>query len=266
MSPFNFVEVEASKKALKITQKDDVLRVLKADGIVRIQGANFDEKAFLDFTQSIGACIDLPAFLSPSKVRGFPELSRISNFSENSEEVDLKYAFGSYWHHDGDFWASGEHHIINLLYAQVVPISGGNTGFLDTQAAFAALPLELQNILKEMTITVDPKNIEDFRNISEEDSAFLGDGVAEHRVVQKDTENLIESLYVPFFEGTIGTDTRKFTYLELMEFIDKPEFKILHEWQPNEIVLWDNTKFMHRAMGETVGKRLLWRTQARILV
>eukprot|EP01034_Spumella_vulgaris_P024822 gene24822-31207_t len=126
--------------------------------------------------------------------------------------------------------------------------------------AFAALPAEIRSILEKLIITVDPKNIEDFRNVSDEDSSFLKGVVSEHFVVQEDDQNHVKSLYIPYFEGTIGT-TVKYTYSELMAFVDKPEFKYLHQWESDDMLLWDNTKFMHRAMGETVGKRLLWRTQ-----
>ena len=56
-------------------------------------------------------------------------------------------------------------------------------------------------------------------------------------------------------------------YIDYDEFgIDESSyFKYLHRWKRNQMLIWDNTLVMHRAMGN-VGKqpRLLLRTQAKI--
>eukprot|EP01038_Epipyxis_sp_PR26KG_P007769 gene7769-10554_t len=232
---------------------------IEKHGIVRVQNALLSCSDYVELTERLGSIIILPSFLAPSKCSEYPAIARIANFTEYSEALNLNYNFGSYWHHDGDFWPAEENHIINLLYSRTVPESGGRTGFIDMQRAYLALSDDIKQILHDLLITVDPKNIEDFRGVADE---VCVDSV-EHRIVQHDEINDIRSLYIPYFEGTIGT-TMKFTYDSLMKYVNQPEFTYFHPWKENEIIIWDNTKYMHRAMGEIEGKRLLWRTQARV--
>lgn len=237
-----------------------IVEAVQRHGIVLIRNAEFQEAEFLELTEKFGPCVTVPSFLAPSKVANFPEICRVANFNEGSNVVNLNYSFGSYWHHDGDFWRDQEHRIINLLNCKVVPDAGGRTGFLDTTAAYNALPEDIKAELSDLQVTVDPRNIEDFRNNKE---SLEGFETVSHRVVQTDTKYGTASLYVPYFEGTIGASC--FTYDDLMALIDKPEFKYLHSWSAHDTLIWDNTKCMHRAMGQIEGKRLIWRTQARML-
>lgn len=261
-APAHLIPVIANEEGFADVAPAIIVEKLKTDGIVLLRGAHSaTESEYLSLTAWFGKSILLPAFLVPSKCSGFPEIARVANFADGSEVVDVNYKFGSYWHHDGDFWPAGDNHVINLLHSKVVPQSGGKTGFLDTQAAYLSLSDELKIALEDLVVTVDPKNIEDFRNVSSEDMPGFGFEV-HHRVVQTD-ENGVKSLYVPYFEGVVRSGGMEFVYDDLLALIDQPRFKWLHDWQEGDILIWDNFKFMHRAMGQTVGKRLLWRTQAK---
>ena len=238
---------------------------LNSYGLVVVDNISLTPSEYVAFTASFGEPINLPNFLVPAKIEGHPEIARVANFDLSSEEVNPKYSFGFYWHHDGNFWEEGRHHIINLLHSHIVPEEGGMTGFLNTKKAYAALDSTVKEDIADLVIPIDCKNIEDFRNIPEEMwGADVPKGVS-HPAVTKNKD--YNALYCPFFSGSLVTKSGKeIVHDDLMALLNKPEFLYLHQYTENQIVLWDNNQYMHKAMGGIKGKRLLWRTQARRLL
>ncbi|KAJ3001013.1 hypothetical protein HDV02_000082 [Globomyces sp. JEL0801] len=234
---------------------------IQEHGIVKIDNIKLTPQEYLDLSKAIGETINLPDFLAPAKVPGYPELSRVCNFDLEQEKVDVNYAFGNYWHHDGNFWERGQHHIINGLHSKVVPEKGGATGLLNTMAAYDALTKEQKQNLEHIEITVNPANIEDFRNVPEEVTQGLLRFV-KHKVVQQSDGK--RSLYVPYTDEILMIDSKPVLHEQLFELVDHDEFKYIHYWNEDQIIFWDNLKFMHKAMGDIEGKRLLWRSQARV--
>jgi alpha-ketoglutarate-dependent taurine dioxygenase len=48
----------------------------------------------------------------------------------------------------------------------------------------------------------------------------------------------------------------------LRDWATRPEFVYRHEWQPGDLVIWDNTGTMHRALPyDADSGRLMYRTQ-----
>lgn len=70
-------------------------------GMVVVDNIDLSEDQYLYLTASVGEPIDLPNFLVPAKLPGFPEIARVGNFGSDDGKVNPSYAFGFYWHHDG---------------------------------------------------------------------------------------------------------------------------------------------------------------------
>ncbi|KAJ3005577.1 hypothetical protein HKX48_000606 [Thoreauomyces humboldtii] len=240
-----------------------VKAALNSRGILVVNNIDLTEEDYVKLTASLGEPVDLPDFLVPAKLPGHAEIARVANFSaDETARVDPAYKFGAYWHHDGNFWPEGRHRIVNFLHSKIVPEKGGDTAFISTRKAFDLLSSEERTALAGLQITVDPRNIEDFRDTEELRLVF---GNVEHPVLCERAGTT--SLYVPFFKDTItGHDGRVYNWDQLFAKIDKPAAHILHTWSPRQIVIWDNTQTMHKAMSAgIIGKRLMWRTQARII-
>ena len=48
---------------------------------------------------------------------------------------------------------------------------------------------------------------------------------------------------------------------DLLAWATRPEFVLRHQWRPGDLVMWDNTGMLHRAMPfEPTSRRLLHRT------
>lgn len=245
---------------------EDLRDGLAKYGLVIIDNIDLDETEYLELTQMIGNPLNLPAQLVPSKLPGYPEIARVGNFGPETGEIDQQYAFGHYWHHDGDFWPEGKNHIVNFLHSKVVAKGGGQTGFISTKAAYASLDDEEKHEIANASVVVDPANIEDFRGISPEDwNLNVAGEIVEHPVVQ-DLDGS-KSLYLPFYEYKLKQSSgQEVSYDDLFKrLFDKEKVRYFHTWSKNQMVVWDNLKVMHRAMGEIEGPRLLWRAQAQIL-
>ena len=250
----------------------DLLGGLSKHGLVIINNINLTEDEYLKLTQIVGRPLNLPHQLVPSKLPGYPEIARVGNFDPTTGRLyhAKDAAFGEYWHHDGDFWPEGDHHIMNMLHSKIVPHAGGQTGFISTVAAYDLLDAETRRELANSQVIVDPANIEDFRGIAPEDweSENIGTGgpVVHPVVVDNSLEGGSPSLYLPFFDTKLKLRCgRKVSYKDLFgTLFDKDEVKYMHTWKNNQLIVWDNLKVMHRAMGGSEGKRLLWRTQGRV--
>jgi taurine dioxygenase len=244
----------------------DLRSGLAEHGLVIIDNIDLDETELVKLTQMVGNPLNLPKQLVPSKLPGFPEIARVGNFGEEKDDVDPSYAFGHYWHHDGDFWPKGKNHVINFLHSKILPKGGGQTGFISTVEAYASLDDKTKREIVNAVVVVDPSNIEDFRGIPEEEwhSDLVGE-VVEHPVVQ-DLEGR-KSLYLPFYEYNLTLSSgEEVSYDDLFKrLFNKPEVHYYHNWSENQLVVWDNLKVMHRAMGGIEGRRLLWRTQGLVL-
>ncbi|KAJ3324338.1 hypothetical protein HDV06_000377 [Boothiomyces sp. JEL0866] len=243
----------------------EIKEKLREAPIVILNNIDLQEPDFLALTRKLGEPINLPNLLVPAKLPGYPEFARVANFDQQEGNVDLKYAFGNYWHHDGNFWLPGQNKVVNLLHSKVVPQKGGNTGFINTRKAYEILDDETKKSLEGVKVRVDLKNIEDFRNVSDSIVQQLGLPLwVEHDVIQQGDG--FKSLYLPFYSGTIEFQGKAWTHQELFDFLlSNKDLFYSHQWQEHQILVWDNTQCMHKAMGEIKGKRLLWRSQARVL-
>jgi taurine dioxygenase len=187
---------------------------------------------------------------------GHPEIFIISNIIENGQPVGLGDA-GKFWHSDlsyKDIPSLG-----SMLYAQELPGEGGDTLFASQQAAYEALPAELKARL-------DGKQAAHSYLARYDDEVFSGirrptltpEQIAEvkpaiHPVVRTHPENGRKGLFVNENFTThildIPEEESRALLQELIAHSAKPEFIYRHQWQPNDLVFWDNRALIHLATG-----------------
>jgi len=241
---------------------DHIKNELRNHGLIVINNICLSEEDYLQLTKEVGEVITLPKFLTPGTLPGYSHIARVANFSEQDGTVNPSYKFGFYWHHDGDFWQ--ENHIVNFLHSKIIPDGGGITGLISTRKAVGKLEEDLLKDLETLIIPIEPENIEDFRGIDDEEALKqLPSGVS-HPAVYRNID--FSSLYVPFFSGEIKTKSGKsYRHEDLFKLVDRDDCTYMHDWKKDQMIVWDNLQYMHKAMGGIKGRRLLWRTQARLL-
>jgi len=185
-----------------------------------------------------------------------PEVFIISNIIENGQPVGLGDA-GKFWHSDlsyKEFPSLG-----SMLYAQELPEEGGDTLFASQQLAYETLPAELRQ-------AIDGKRAAHSYTARYADEVFKGirrptlteAQLAEvkaviHPVVRTHPETGRKGLFVNENFTThildVPEDESRQILTELYAHSAKPEFIYRHQWQPNDMVFWDNRALIHLATG-----------------
>jgi len=137
---------------------------------------------------------------------------------------------------------------ITALYAVALPRSGGgDTGFVNMQAAYAALPAAEQRALAALK-TVNA--IEDYDYVSAADKSRFG-APQTHPLIRTHPETGGKAIYVHpgklmRIEGRDPVESRAFIDALLARVI-RPEISYRHKWRVGDLVLFNNRAVLHKA-------------------
>jgi taurine dioxygenase len=169
------------------------------------------------------------------------------------EEGDTK-AFGEVWHTDQMF--NPKPAKATILYAKETPDAGGDTLFANMYRAYEELSSGMQKLIANLHAVhyAGSRKLENTAadRAHAEEQRRLSPPVA-HPVVRVHPETGRKAIYlgekVKRFDGMTEEESRP-----LIDYLNRhatqPEFVYRHQWQPNDIVLWDNRCTMHQALGD----------------
>jgi taurine dioxygenase len=198
-------------------------------------------------------------------ISGSPEIYIISNIVEDGKPTGTRRA-GETWHTDMSYAKRPAK--ATMLYAVEVPVlhglTLGGTCFANAAAAWDALPLSMQDAIRDL------KGVFDFRG-RKRSSPVRPKDIAqyppvEHPIVRTHPRTGRKSLYIARDDctGIVGKDERTGQALieALADHIVRPEFVYQHHWRVGDVVVWDNCTVQHRAVQDydLPQRRLLWRT------
>ena len=259
LSPHIGVQVTGVDNLLDETTLATCLEALKWRGVLLIRGLDLADEQQVEFSRRIGEVVSQYDRVSQShqeifKVSLDPTVNPLAEF--------LKGTFN--WHIDGTYDSVPQQ--ATTLTAKVVAMTGGQTEFASTYAAYEALPADKK------------KQIDGLRVVHSFEAAQRG-------VIENPTEKQLEawrrlphnevSLVWERADGrrsmVLGTtaghivgmadDESRALLDELLEWSTQPRFRYTHEWQEGDLVVWDNTGMLHRALPyEASSHRTLHRT------
>lgn len=199
---------------------------------------------------------------------GHPEVLIVSNITENGKPIGLGDA-GHFWHSDLSY--KDKPSLGSLLHAQELPSVGGDTLFANQHLAWDSLPAHLQKAVEgrvaEHTYLAKYAELQKRSpwrpNLSAEQIAQVKP--VTHPVVRTHPETKRRALFVSehFTTRVIGLpdDESQSLLAELFAHSTRPEFIYRHQWQPRDMVFWDNRSVMHLAAGTPDDqRRKLYRT------
>jgi alpha-ketoglutarate-dependent taurine dioxygenase len=176
------------------------------------------------------------------------------------EAVNPEYArflFGNHlWHMDGTYEEVPP--LATLFTPFRLSESGGDTMFANTYAAFADLPADEQAELEGLSVVhgMQAALFPGKRDVSAEEFAVWRSYpershplVWHHRSGRK---SLVLSTSCAYVEG-MHAATSHDLLMRLMVHATQEKYTYRHRWQPGDLVIWDNTGTMHRAMPFEVG-------------
>jgi alpha-ketoglutarate-dependent taurine dioxygenase len=174
------------------------------------------------------------------------------------------------WHADSTFkpiQAKGA-----VFSAEVVPTSGGHTGWADMRSAYDALDPATKAKVGRLSAYhslhysqsrighVPKKGTEDYRRLG-----FAGDEDVLRPLVKTHPDTGRKSLLI----GRHAHDIPGFTpeesmqlLQELIDFACRPPRLYHHDWRPGDVVIWDNRCLLHQATPfDMTQPRIMWHTR-----
>ena len=235
-------KVLMTKEELLSGEYSSQIRVLLEErGVLVFPALNFTDEEQLAFTRTLGTV---------SKEKTGEEVFTVSVDPEKSSGAAyLKGSF--YWHFDGT--VQDKPVLASLLTAKTLSDTGGDTEFCNTYAAFEALP-EAERAELEQLRTRHSTWSSLFYFDPEPDQAmlemFLQAGDKELPLVwthASGRKSLVLGCTAYHVVGKTPKDS--VTLLNrLREWATSEPFHYRHQWTVGDMVIWDNTGTLHRAM------------------
>jgi taurine dioxygenase len=225
--------------------------------------------------------------LAATTSREYPELFTLVNDSEQEKFMTASYKGREMvgkldWHMDLHY--TGKPNRGALLRAVVCASEDGLTGFGDLAKAYDALDEDTRSLLDKIDVTyafsmqrrhmryVDlegyvpgpfsPKKPSDMKypNFPEVTYPAVVTHPVTGRKVLEICEQFLERIVAPH-RAQLSNDEAVDLLQRLVGHTRKPEFHYFHQWQPGDMVLWDNWRAMHCATGTKPGvERVIHRT------
>jgi alpha-ketoglutarate-dependent taurine dioxygenase len=253
LSPHLGVEVTGVTDLLDGALISRCLEALKWRGVLLIRGLHLDDDAQLAFSRRLGEVVRL----------GGKEIFTVSlDPGKNPAAEYLKGTF--HWHMDGT--ADQVPIRATTLTARHVAMTGGGTEFASTYAAYENLPEH------------DRKRYEDLRVVHtfEASQRLVKPDPTEQEVaswrrlpphevalVWKRRDGRRSLVLGATADHIVGMDPAESRALlaELLDWSTQERFRYAHDWQVGDLVMWDNTGMLHRALPyDAASQRALHRT------
>ena len=256
----------------------DLSRPLDARTFTRIHRAHLNHHVlvFRDVRISPAQQVEFSRRFGPLQIHvlkqfqlaGHPEVLVVSNIKENGQPIGLGDA-GHYWHSDLSY--KDKPSLGSLLHAQELPGEGGDTLFANQHLAWDTLPRHLQNAVEgRLAEHSYLARYEELRARNPWRPALTQAQIDEvvpvqHPIVRTHPETGRRALFVSehFTTRIVGLpeDESDALLAELFALSTRASLVYRHQWQPHDMVFWDNRSVMHLAAGTPDHeRRLLYRT------
>ena len=202
------------------------------------------------------------------QLEGHPEVLVISNIIEDGKPTGLGDA-GHFWHSDLSYKETPS--LGSMLHAQELPAEGGDTLFANMHLAYDTLPSALRSAIKGkyaehsyLAQYAELQRRSPFRPALTQQQIDEVKPVI-HPVVRTHPETGRPALFVSEHFTTriagLPEDESRALLDELFVHSVRPEHIYRHQWQPGDLVFWDNRSLMHLAAGcPPDQRRKLYRT------
>jgi alpha-ketoglutarate-dependent taurine dioxygenase len=219
----------------------DIRSLLEERGVVAFRELHLTDAQQVAFARTLGTIVD----------EGENNIYKITmDPTENAAAEYLKGSF--YWHIDGTLQKTPV--FASLLSCWRLSPIGGQTEFSNTYAAYDALPDREKKALGTLRVvhsqeaaqryvTPEPSYAElrVWRTRTPQHTLPL---VWRHRSGRK---SLVLGCTAAYVEGMSWEDSGDLL-CRLRDHATQPEFVYRHEWKLGDLVMWDNTGTMHRAL------------------
>lgn len=170
----------------------------------------------------------------------------------------------NYWHVDGS--TQDKPYYGTLLRPITIAREGGQTEFCNTYAAYEDLPQEDKDAIEDLRVVhsmerslwfIYPEpsyaQIQAWQQVPNKSCPLVWKQKSGRR-------SLLLGATADYVEG-LSVEESRALLVRLREWATRPEYVYRHEWRPGDLVIWNNTGTMHRAIAYPADSgRLMIRT------
>lgn len=222
--------------------------------VVRLRGYTISDPEFSRFAARFGELEGSPAY-SRSRavyVPECPEITIISNVLEDGQPIGEHGDGELNWHSDKGFVELPS--ALTFLLGREVPASGGNTSFCNMYRAADRIPADLRARLADLMLkhqrshTAQGARRPGYRDIGTDDPRELPG--PQHPILRSHPDSGLKALYLgrrfgAYIPGLPLAESERVVD-ELWGYAAHPDDVWAQEWQPGDLVIWDNRCSTHR--------------------
>ena len=173
-----------------------------------------------------------------SALEGYPEIIELKNHGKRGD-------VNQHWHSDMTY--NAEPPKLTMLYALETPQLGGATAFANQVLAYQELSSGMRGLLDELQAEHSAAGLAALYKADPKEAPR-----ATHPVVRTHDETGEKALYVcrAFTRKFINWSTAESASVleHLYNHSTRMEFQARHNWQPGDLVMWDNRCLLHYAV------------------
>ena len=217
----------------------DLRDLLEERSVVAIRGIEIDDEQQIAFARTLGEV--------EASVVG--EIYKVT-FDKKDNPVGAAINRATFfWHIDRTDLDVPTY--ASILSAKVLTPTGGETEFVNTHAAYDDLPDADKALLDEMQVhhCMETAFLEAFPNPSEKQlAAWQHMPKKIHPLVWHHRSGRNSLILSNSATAVVGMDEKESRELlgRLLAWATQPQFVYVHEWEINDLVIWNNTGTMHR--------------------
>jgi len=227
-----------------------VYRALLDHLVIRVRGQSLSDPELIAFGKRLGTLDFAPlAKTGNERARSYPEIIVISNVTENGEAIGVLRDAEVVWHSDNSYRDRPLSY--SALYSLEVPPEGGNTGFANMYLALETLDPDLRRRIEGRTLKHDMtyNSAGDLREGFKPVSDVREAPGPSHPIIRTHPETGYNALYLgrrpnAYINGLSVAESE-----ELLEALwahaTQDRFTWHHQWQPGDLLIWDNRCVMH---------------------
>jgi taurine dioxygenase len=235
--------------------------------VLLFRGQSLSDDDLIAFSRRFGALDWAPVQETGRRfVEGYPEIYVVSNVIEKGEPIGSLGAGEAVWHTDMSYIPDPPK--ASILHALEVPVSGGDTGFVNMYAAYDAMPEALKRRLIGLSLKHDG---------TYNSGGYVRQGVdaVDDPVHSPGTVHPLVCTHPQSRRPVLYLGRRRNAYIpglplaqsealldEIWSYATRDEFTWYNRWRVGDLVLWDNRCTMHRRDPfDAATRRIMHRTQ-----
>jgi alpha-ketoglutarate-dependent taurine dioxygenase len=231
-----------------------IREVLERRGVVFFRGLDIGDEEQVAIAKTLGTLV---------ANEGQGGINKISLDEKVNQRA--KYLQGSmFWHFDGSLQPLPN--LATLLRAVQLSETGGQTEFCNTYAAYDDLPDAEKEAIAELRVVHSAERSQYYvtPEMSYDEVAFWQKSPTKACPIvwthQSGRKSLLLGATSDYVIGLPVEESRALL-ARLRDWATQPRYVYQHQWQPGDLLMWDNTGTMHRVLPYAVDSgRLMHRT------